>query len=153
MQLLRREAKQLRRKYLKKAAHRNFDYHSFDRWIDWEYAKSAIPLVPWIIVSYSEGQTAAATTLLIAGVPFTIFWFGFVSWNTLAVAARLQDKRYMLITRKYLEGVSIVAAMVAATSAFHPLRTVRPAGVEPCTRQAGQLLRCVYHSATVASAE
>ena len=102
MRLLRNEARRLRRKFLKKFARRTFDSHTFERWMDWQFAKSAIPLLPWFVFSYVEGQTATATTLLIVGAGLALSWFTFVFWNLLAVAARFQDKRYMLFTRKRL---------------------------------------------------
>ncbi|RHW18156.1 hypothetical protein D1610_06635 [Sphingomonas gilva] len=102
MKLLEKERRRLRRKYLKKVAHRGFNYHAYDKWLDWEFARTGIPLLPGAIVSYADGLTTAATILLAAGAPFSLFWFGFVMWTWLSVAARLSDKQYMLVTRKLL---------------------------------------------------
>lgn len=102
MRFLRNEAKRLRRKYLKKARHRGFNYHAYDRWLDWEYAKTAIPLVPAAVVSYVDGPTTTATFLFWLGVTLSLFWFGFVTWTWVSVASRLGNKQYMLVTRKHL---------------------------------------------------
>jgi hypothetical protein len=102
MTLLRKEAIRLRRKYLKKAAHRGFNYYSYDRWLDWEFAKTAIPLAPATIVSYADGLTTTATVLLCVGAPLSVLWFGFVMWTWISVASRLSDKQYRLVTRKHL---------------------------------------------------
>ena len=102
MRLLRKEATRLRRKYLKKVAHRDFNYRAYDRWLDWEFAKTAIPLAPAAIVSYAEGPTTTATVLLCIGALLSVFWFAFVMWTWISVASRLGDKEYMLVTRKLL---------------------------------------------------
>ena len=102
MKLLRNEATRLRRKYLKKVRHRTFDYHAYDRWLDWEYAKTAIPLAPWAIESYAFGYSNFASILFWFGIVISVLWFGFITWVWLSVATRLADKRYKLVTRKYL---------------------------------------------------
>ena len=102
MNLLRNEARRLRRKYLKKVRHRDFNYHAYDRWLDWEYAKTFIPLTPWFVTSYVTGRTDTATVLFWAGASLSVFWFCFLTGVWVSVAVRLADKRYMLVTRKHL---------------------------------------------------
>ena len=64
--------------------------------------KAAVPLVPGVAVRFAEGWTPLAVALLAVGAPFALFWFGFVVRHLAAVAFRLQDKRYMHVTRKLL---------------------------------------------------
>jgi hypothetical protein len=102
MKLFRREARRLRRRFLKKIAHREFDYHGFDNWVDWEFYKCGLPLAPAFVAMFVEGPTATTTFLFVLGGALTVIWFGFVFVNLLLVYSRYGDKRYMIVTRKHL---------------------------------------------------
>jgi len=102
MNWLKNERRRLRRIYLKKAAHRTGGHYSVDRWLDWEFARTGIPAVTATIIATSTDRTLATDLIFATGLVLSVLWFGFVIATWVAVAARLSDKQYMLITRKQL---------------------------------------------------
>lgn len=102
MRWLRKERRRLRRKYLQKVAHRTYSHSSYDRWLDWEFAKSLIPLIPFYVALATDGMTRTTGLFLAVGSPLALFWFFFVFITWLQVLSRHGDKTYMLVTRKKL---------------------------------------------------
>ncbi len=102
MRLLERERERLRAKYLEKTAHRTYDLHAYNRWLDWEIGKSIVPLIPFFVALYLGESRSVLWLFGVVGGSLSAFWFFFVTWQWLAVASRAGDKRYNLVTRKYL---------------------------------------------------
>jgi hypothetical protein len=102
VKIVERERRRLRRKYLKLTAHRRFSAYRLDHWLDREHAKTALPLMPAILASAMMENRTLIISLWVAGLAVATPWFLFVSWQVLAVAARMGDKRYKLVTRKHL---------------------------------------------------
>ena len=102
MKIVRKEAKRLRREFLKRAAHRRAPWATLFPWRDREYLKSLSPLAPWFVATSIGAGAQIQSLLLVLGVGCAVLWFGFVFWNLLLVEGRLRDKEYILVGRHLL---------------------------------------------------
>ena len=99
MDLLRKERRRLRRKFIRKFAGRN--YGGIDRWIAFEYLKAGMPV--WLaLLVQGAGGWSAAWIPMIAALAISVPWWIFITLVILQVYSRYGDKVYMSVTRKQL---------------------------------------------------
>jgi hypothetical protein len=96
---LQRERRRLRRKFIKKLATR--DYHTVDRWMDFEFVKAGVPV--WLVIFISAVEDLPAANLWMLGaLAISIPWWIFITVILLQVYGRWGDKVYMTVTRRML---------------------------------------------------
>jgi hypothetical protein len=99
LELLRRERRRLRRKYIKKIAAR--DYYILDRWLDAEYLVAGIPV--WVAAFLCMvDDRAPAAALFISALLISVPWWAFITVIIIQVYARWGDKYYTAVTRRKL---------------------------------------------------
>ena len=96
---LRRERQRLRRKFIKKLATR--DYHTVDRWMDFEFVKAGVPV--WLAMFITAiDDLPAANPWMFGALAISIPWWIFIAVTLLQVYGRWGDKVYMTVTRRML---------------------------------------------------
>lgn len=96
---LERERRRLRRKFIKKIAKRS--YHTFDRWLDFEYMKAGTPV--WVAMFISAvDDLAPANPWMLGALVISIPWWTFITVVILQVYGRWGDKVYISKTRRML---------------------------------------------------
>jgi hypothetical protein len=99
LELVRRERRRLRRKFIKKLATRC--YRTVDHWLDGEYLVAGTPV--WIAIFICMVDEQAPALFLIGGaLLISVPWWIFITVIILQVYARWGDKYYWHVTRQKL---------------------------------------------------